>query len=173
MNRKRHKIKQYTNTFIRSSLLLSIFLTCSAARHADNSLYEPERISLVNISGSSDIAKIKLADTSAVLVQDGQTKALEVTFKTKNEWSNIRFESGSTLIKNDWSDANMLAITVSNPEPKTIGLGLRIDPETPDGTKGKPWQCWAELDPGTKVTLIINIGEKLFSNLRKFSYGFL
>jgi hypothetical protein len=64
--------------------------------------------------------------TAEPVTVDGQ-HALEVRFGGRKAWSSIRFGAGTAFDLSDWTDYDVLSLTLSNPGTNTATASLRLD----------------------------------------------
>ncbi len=73
------------------------------------------------------MAKADLLSATANVVDTATGPALEVAFGHDNAWPHLMFRAGEAYETTDWSGANVLAFTVTNPMAEPIQVNVRVD----------------------------------------------
>ncbi|MBT3376438.1 MAG: hypothetical protein HN742_41815 [Lentisphaerae bacterium] len=152
---------------VHSALLpgLIVLLSLAPFGTAAPSQYEPESIPLVDLT-QPDLARLNFRGSVGNLVPSGETTALELTFGSEQSWPNIQFVAGKAFTVTDWSEMDMLAVTISNQDENSLRIGLRVDPVADEAGKVKHRQGLATLSPGEQATLVLVFSDGVFPGMR-------
>ena len=119
--------------------------------------YGEDNVSELFLPTDADaISTYEVRDTAVKVVDSEEGKALLINFGDTQLWPNIKFAVEKMNYSYDWSAAQALAVTLSNPTKKRVAVGLRIDTEA-NRKRGR--QASLDIPPGQIIRWIMPVGK--------------
>jgi hypothetical protein len=128
----------FRKEFSKMIRLIKILFALAVSLNVITNLYGGDKTVELFLPVNPDaISAYKLTDSTVRVMHGKKGKVLQINFGYTQLWPNIRFTAKKMNYSSDWSGAQALAVTLSNPMEKTVRLGLRVDSKKIQNVAGR------------------------------------
>jgi len=112
-------------------------------------------VTLLDPVALAEAGGISLNSTRAEVIDHAGAKAVKLSFSSKTDWPNAKFNAPAAYTVTDWSEYGAIGVTVTNPGGSLVTLALRIDDDPTANGGVHCRQGSFDLEPGRTATIVM------------------